>query len=68
MGDTKRGRERKHLGKETQIIEEDLEYAKKVQTGEVTEEPPRIEAEEEEEVIDIDVELETEAEVRADDD
>ncbi|WP_435318588.1 hypothetical protein [Haloarchaeobius sp. TZWSO28] len=67
MGDTKRGRERKHLGKETQIIEEDLEYAKKVQTGEVTEEPPRIEAEEEE-VIDIDVELETEAEVRADDD
>ncbi|WP_439026609.1 hypothetical protein [Haloarchaeobius sp. DT45] len=67
MGDTKRGRERKHLGKESQIIEEDLEYAKKVQTGEVSEEPPRIE-EEEEEVIDIDVELEAETEARADDD
>ncbi|WP_267639772.1 hypothetical protein [Haloarchaeobius amylolyticus] len=59
MGDTKRGRERKHLGKESQIIEEDLEYAKKVQMGEVSEEPPR--TEEEEEVIDIEVDLELEA-------
>ncbi|WP_435358517.1 hypothetical protein [Haloarchaeobius sp. DFWS5] len=40
MGDTKRGRERKHRGKESQVLEQDLHYAKRVETGEVAEEYP----------------------------
>ncbi|WP_435332987.1 hypothetical protein [Haloarchaeobius sp. TZWWS8] len=55
MGDTKRGRERKHLGKESQILEEDIEYAKKVVTGEKAEEPPLGDEDE-----DIELDLETE--------
>ncbi|WP_435347280.1 hypothetical protein [Haloarchaeobius sp. HRN-SO-5] len=62
MGDTKRGRERKHLNKESQVLERDIEYAKRVARGEVSEEPPRVEED------DIELDLDVADEARAADD
>ena len=75
MADTKRGRERKHLGKETQWFERDIEYAARVARGEVSEEPPLLDDEPPEmteessqvsEGLELDIELQRSGEYRHD--